>query len=56
MLTKILNQIKNELINLIALAKNNDEKIITKKLVQQSCILNDHIESSKISKEDKSML
>jgi hypothetical protein len=55
-LTKILVQIGNELTNQISLAKNIDEKINTKKLFQQSDILNKQIVSSNISKENKLML
>jgi hypothetical protein len=55
-LTKILVQIGNELTNQISFAKNTDEKINTKKLLQQSDILNKQIICSKISKEDKLML
>jgi hypothetical protein len=39
-LTKILVQIGNELSNQISFAKNTDEKINTKKLLQQSEIIN----------------
>ncbi|MDH3277219.1 MAG: hypothetical protein OEL77_02535 [Nitrosopumilus sp.] len=56
MLTEILIQIRNELTNQISLAKNKDNKINSKKLVQQSDILNEKIVSSKISEEDKLML
>jgi hypothetical protein len=56
LLTKILIQIKSELNNQISLVKDNNEKINTKKLLQQSDILNKQIICSKISKEDKLML
>jgi hypothetical protein len=56
LLTKILIQIKSELTNQISLVKDNNEKINTKKLLQQSDILNKQIICSKISKEDKLML
>jgi hypothetical protein len=56
LLTKILDQIGNELTKQISLSKNMDEKINTEKLFQQSYILNNQIISSNISKEDKLML
>ena len=56
LLTKILDQIGNELTKQISLSKNKDEKISTEKLFQQSDILNNQIISSNISKEDKLML
>ena len=56
LLTKILDQIGNELTKQISLSKNMDEKISTEKLFQQSDILNNQIISSNISKEDKLML
>jgi len=56
LLTKILDQIGNELTKQISLSKNMDEKINTEKLFQQSDILNNQIISSNISKEDKLML
>lgn len=55
-LNLILNQIGDELVNQISLANNIDEKIDTKKLVQQSKTLNDVIISSELSDENKSML
>jgi hypothetical protein len=56
MLIEILDQIGNELANQIALEKKTDKKINTKKLLQQSNLLNKQIICSKISKEDKLML
>ncbi len=55
-LNLILNQINDELSNQIALAKNSDEKINLQKLVEKSNTLNDAIDSSKISDENKSMI
>ena len=55
-LNEILNEIGNELANQISLAKNTDEKIDTKKLAQQSNILNSIILTSNITEENKSML
>lgn len=54
-LTKILDKIKNELTSKISLAKNTDKIDITT-LSQQSKTLNEVILTSKISKENKSML
>ncbi len=54
-LTKILDKIKNELAGKISLAKNTDKIDITT-LSQQSKTLNEVILTSKISKENKSML
>lgn len=54
-LTKILDKIKNELTSKISLAKNTDRIDITT-LSQQSKTLNEVILTSKISKENKSML
>lgn len=54
-LTKILDKIKNELTGKISLAKNTDKIDITT-LSQQSKTLNEVILTSKISKENKSML
>ncbi|MBS3925776.1 MAG: hypothetical protein KGZ34_03685 [Nitrosarchaeum sp.] len=54
-LTKILDKIKNELTSKISLAKNTDKIDITT-LAQQSKTLNEVILTSKISKENKSML
>lgn len=54
-LTKILDKIKNELTSKISLTKNTDKIDITT-LSQQSKILNEIILTSKISKENKSML
>ena len=51
----ILNKIRNELTSKIALAKNADNVDITT-LSQQSKTLNEVILTSKISKENKSML
>lgn len=54
-LAKILDKIKNELTSKISLAKNTDKIDITT-LSQQSKTLNEIILTSKISKENKSML
>lgn len=54
-LTKILDKIKNELTSKISLAKNTNKIDITT-LSQQSKTLNEVILTSKISKENKSML
>ena len=55
-LTKLLNDINNELTNQISLGKNIDVKIDTKKLFQQSNSLNDVLHTSEITQENKSML
>jgi len=55
-LTEILDQIGSELTNQISLAKNMDQTIDTRKLSQQSNILNSRIRASKLSEEDKLML
>ncbi|MDH5658151.1 MAG: hypothetical protein OEY17_02240 [Nitrosopumilus sp.] len=55
-LTKLLNDINNELTNQISLGKNTDVKIDTKKLFQQSNSLNDVLQTSEITQENKSML
>jgi len=55
-LTKILNEIENELTTQISLAKNVDVKIDTRKLAQQSNTLKGAIMASEISDEDKLML
>ena len=55
-LIKILDEINNELISQISLAKNADVKIDTRKLAQQSNSLNDIIMTSELSDENKSML
>ena len=55
-LTEILNEIGDELTNQISLVKNTDVKIDAKKLSQQSKILNERINTSKITEENKSML
>lgn len=55
-LNLILNQIGDELVNQISLANNIDEKIDTKKLVQQSKTLDDVVIASELSDENKSML
>ena len=55
-LTEILNEIGDELANQISLANNIDEKIDTRKLVQQSNTLNGVIMISELSDEDKLML
>jgi len=55
-LTEILNEIGDELANQISLANNIDEKIDTRKLVQQSNTLNGVIMTSELSDEDKLML
>jgi len=54
-LTEILHEIKEEIILQISLTKNLDSKIDTRKLLQQSKILNEIILASKINEEDKSM-
>jgi CRISPR/Cas system CSM-associated protein Csm5 (group 7 of RAMP superfamily) len=56
LLTKILGQIGKELNNQISLAKNIDEKIDARKLVEQSKALNDILRTSEITQENKSML
>jgi cell fate (sporulation/competence/biofilm development) regulator YlbF (YheA/YmcA/DUF963 family) len=56
LLTKILGQIGKELNNQISLAKNIDEKIDARKLVEQSKALNDILPTSEITQENKSML
>lgn len=55
-LTEILDQIGSELTNQISLAKNMDQAIDTRKLSQQSNILNSRILTSKLSEETKLML
>ena len=55
-ITKILNEIGNELANQISFANNTDKKIDSRKLVQQSNTLNDAIIVSEISDENKLML
>ena len=55
-LTEILDQIGSELTNQISLAKNMVQTIDTRKLFQQSDILNSRIRASKLSEEDKLML
>ena len=55
-LTEILDQIGSELTNQISLAKNMVQTIDTRKLFQQSNILNSRIRASKLSEEDKLML
>ncbi|AJM93085.1 hypothetical protein [Nitrosopumilus piranensis] len=55
-LIDILSEIKKELTNQISLANNNDKKIDTRKLLQQSKILDDAILTSEITEEHKSML
>ncbi len=55
-LTKILNEIENELATQISLAKNENTKIDTRKLAQQSNTLNDIILISDLSDENKLML
>ncbi|MDH3313330.1 MAG: hypothetical protein OEM28_09335 [Nitrosopumilus sp.] len=55
-LTELLNEINNELANQISLAKNMDAKIDTRKLVEQSKTLNDILQTSEITQENKSML
>ena len=55
-ITKILNEIETELMNQISLTSNTDKKIDSRKLVQQSNILNDAITASELSDENKLML
>ena len=55
-LTKLLDDIDNELANQISLGKNTDAKIDTKKLFQQSDSLQDILQTSEITQENKSML
>lgn len=55
-LTSILNQIRIELSNQISLANNIDEKIDSRKLIQQSGTLNDAIVTSDLPDKDKLML
>ena len=55
-LTSILNQIRIELSNQISLANNIDEKIDSRKLIQQSGTLNDAIMTSDLPDKDKLML
>jgi len=54
-ITKILNEIKNELTNLISLGQNL-EKINSENLSNQTKILNEAIHTSEISEKDKMML
>lgn len=54
-LTKILNEIKTELANLISLAKDSD-KIDSKNLSKQAETLNEIIRTSGISEKDRNML
>ena len=54
-LTKILNEIKIELTDMISLAKDSD-KIDSKNLSKQTENLNEIIRTSEMSKKDKSML
>jgi 50S ribosomal subunit-associated GTPase HflX len=53
---KILNEIGHELIHQISLANSIDARIDSRKLAQQSDTLNDAIQTSELSDEDKSML
>ena len=55
-ITKILNEIGNELTNQISLVNNTDKKIDSTKLTQQSNTLNDAILASELSDENKLML
>ncbi|QUC65068.1 hypothetical protein NsoK4_02005 [Nitrosopumilus sp. K4] len=55
-LIKILDEINNELINQISLAKNTDTKIDARQLFHQSKTLNDIIMISELSNENKLML
>ncbi|BDQ31441.1 hypothetical protein NZNM25_04390 [Nitrosopumilus zosterae] len=55
-LIKILDEINNELINQISLAKNADAKIDTRLLFHHSKTLNDIIMTSVLSNENKLML
>ena len=55
-LIDILDEIKNELMNQISLSNNMDKKIDSRKLLQQSKILDNTIQTSEITKEHKSML
>ncbi|MCV0401387.1 MAG: hypothetical protein K5777_05355 [Nitrosopumilus sp.] len=55
-LSKILNEIGDELTSQISLVKNTDTKIDTKKLLQQSKILDDLTFTPEVIKENKSML
>ena len=55
-LTELLNEINNELTNQISLVKNPQTKIDTRKLFHQSDALNDIINTSEITQENKSML
>lgn len=54
-ITKILNEIKNELTNMISLGQNL-EKINSENLSNQTKILNETIHTSEISEKDKMML
>ena len=55
-ITKILNEIGNELANQISRTNNADKKIDSRKLAQQSDTLNDAIMASELSDENKLML
>ena len=54
-ITKILNEIKNELTMLISLGENS-EQTNSKNLFNQTNSLNEAIHTSKISEKNKSML
>ena len=55
-LGELLNEIKNELTNQISLVKNTEVIVDTRKLFPQTNALNDIIQTSEITQEDKSML
>lgn len=55
-LGKLLNEIKDELTNQISLVKNSEVIIDTRKLLPQTKALNDIIQTSEITQENKSML
>ncbi|MDH3279263.1 MAG: hypothetical protein OEL52_04105 [Nitrosopumilus sp.] len=55
-LEKLLNEIKNQLTDQISLVKNTEVIIDTRKLFPQTKTLNDIIQTSEITPENKSML
>ena len=55
-LGELLNEIKNELADQISLVKNTEVIVDTRKLLPQRKALNDIIQTSEITQENKSML
>lgn len=55
-LGELLNEIKNELTDQISSVKNTEVIVDTRKLLPQTKALNDIIQTSEITEENKSML